>query len=612
MRRRHGARGERGIPWQTGRVRRILGRAARLLAKVLTGWPEKRRHCFRGLRALERGQRFPCGKAPFLKPVDGGPLPSLEGRGAPGGKRGHRLEDTNEFSAGLEPLARAEPNGRTLDEVESLRRVGVIDIGSNSVRFVVFDGAARSPAYFYNEKVLCGLGRSLAETGRLDPDGRRRARAALQRFAILAKDMELTTLTVLGTAALREAADGPDFKEEIAAETGLEMKIISGEEEARLSAQGVLLGWPGAEGLVCDIGGASMELAEVGNNTVGRRASSGLAPFRLLAADPESSVLKRLIKDELERLTSLVGQDPPALYLVGGSWRAFARLDMERRSYPLTVLHEYELSAGAIEKTTRWMSSQDPKRLREITGIAPERMVLLPIAAQILRALVQAFRPRRIFISAYGLREGVLFEHMSEALRQADPLIEACRYLEQAQARLPGFGIRLFRFLLPLFRHVSPERLRLVKAACLLHDVNWRTHPDYRAEACFDTATRANLAGIDHRGRVFLGLALMNRYKTQGVKTLLPPVLKLLSEDDIRQAITLGRAMRFGAMLSIKNGDPPAELRYFPRKKILELILDADRAALFGEVAELRLNTLAKTLGVVPVVRLAARQKSAA
>ncbi len=174
-----------------------------------------------------------------------------------------------------------EPFGRPLFEDPSARalsRVGVVDVGSNSVRMVVFDGAARSPAYFYNEKIMCGLGKGLAETGHLNPEGRRRAIVALRRFALLARGMGIDPLTVVATAATREALDGPDFQAEVTRETGLRLHVIDGDEEARLSAQGVLLGWPDARGVVCDIGGNSMELARIGGGKVGKRVSTRWAP----------------------------------------------------------------------------------------------------------------------------------------------------------------------------------------------------------------------------------------------------------------------------------------------------------------------------------------------
>lgn len=520
------------------------------------------------------------------------------------------MADTPRAVTSLPPLRGLidEPRGDP-DAVRGLQRVGVIDVGSNSVRMVVFDGAARSPAYFFNEKILCGLGRDLVQTGRLHPEGRARALAAMRRFALLAEDMNLSSLTTVATAAVREATDGEEFRAEVETATGLGMSIIPGEEEARLSAQGVLLGWPGARGLVCDLGGASMELAEVGDNTVGRMVTSPLGPFQLQQVKGGKAGLQRHIGAVLKRLREQVGAGHDALYLVGGSWRALARLDMERRGYPLTVLHEYEMTPKSIRKTIDWLDGQDLKKLRDRTGISPERIILVPLATVVLRQILTIFKPKQIFTSSYGIREGILFEQMTESLRARDPLIEACRHLEQANARVPGFGKRLFEFLMPLYRNASPERLRLIKAACLLHDVNWRAHPDYRSESCFDTATRANLGGLDHRGRVYLGLALMNRYKSAGSDSRLTPVLKLLDEEEIRHAIMLGRAMRFGAMFSLGGPDGAGELKFYPRKKLLELILQPERRDLFGEVAEARFQALAKTLGVTTNLRVA-RQSS--
>jgi len=533
-------------------------------------------------------------------------------RDVPARASGDQLDVIDDIKTGTatgadpaEPAPAIAENG-----VRALDRVGVIDIGSNSVRMVVFDGAARSPAYFFNEKILCGLGRGMAETGRLSPQGRERALAALKRFALLADEMQLTSLSTVATAAVREADDGAEFIDQAVAATGLSIDIIPGEEEARLSAQGVLLGWPGARGLVCDIGGASMELAEVGDNRVGRRVSSALGPFRLSQIGGGKKGLVKHISATLNALRDAVGGDHKSLYLVGGSWRALARLDMERRGYPLTVLHEYEMTPKSIRKTIDWIATQDLKKLRDRTGISPERIVLVPLATVVLRQMLHVFRPKAIYISSYGIREGILFERMSDDLRAADPLIEASRHLEAANARVPGFGRRLYQFLMPLYRSAPPERLRLILAACLLHDVNWRAHPDYRSESCFDTATRANLGGLDHRGRVYLGLALMNRYKTAGADNRLTPLLKLLSEEEIRHAIMLGRALRFGAMFSVGGPELAGELRYFPKKMQLELILQPERQALYGEVAQSRLAALAKTLGVETRVRLARAQSS--
>jgi exopolyphosphatase/guanosine-5'-triphosphate,3'-diphosphate pyrophosphatase len=467
---------------------------------------------------------------------------------------------------------------------------------------VVFDGAARSPAYFYNEKILCGLGKGLAETGRLNPTGRVRALAALKRFALLAQGMAVNTMTVVATAASREAIDGPDFQAEVLAETGLKLWVIDGDEEARLSAQGVLLGWPDARGIVCDIGGNSMELARIGDGVVGARLSTPLGPFRLQQLDGGQKKLAIHIARILKDAQDVMQSEGERIYLVGGSWRVIARLDMERRGYPLTVLHEYRMTPRNIEDTLDWIAASDQGVLRARTGTSAERMELLPLACEVLRQVVAVLKPCEVDISAYGIREGLLYEQMPPALRARDPLIEAARMAEMTQARSPGFGKKLFDFIAPLFTEASPERLRLVKAACLLHDTTWRTHPDYRAEACFDNATRANLGGLDHPGRVFLGLALLHRYKNSRSGSRMEPLFRLLSEEELQEAEVLGKAMRFGAMFAVADPQLAGALKPRLKKRELELELTPLGVGLFGEVAEARFNSLAQALKLMPVV----------
>ena len=486
----------------------------------------------------------------------------------------------------------------------ALSRVGVVDVGSNSVRMVVFDGAARSPAYFFNEKVMCALGAGLSETGHLNPQGRVRALAALRRFNAVGKAMGLPTLTVVATAAVRDARDGPDFRAEVLRETGLKIWVIKGEEEARLSAQGVLLGWPGSYGLVCDIGGSSMELAEIRDGRVGRRVTSELGPLKLRELDTprkRHDHIKAVMKD----LASHMGPQPDRLFLVGGSWRAIARVDMERRGYPLHVLHEYRMTKTQVSDTLEFLEGQDLDALRQKAGVSSTRMALVPFAAQVLSRLVKAFKPADIAISSYGIREGLLYEQMPQALRDRDPLIEACRFAEAKDARRPGFGRSLFRFVEPLFDPEDQAQRRLVKAACLLHDVSWRAHPDYRAEACFDYVTRANLGGLKHEERVFLAITLMHRYRSGAVNGSFAGLFDLITPEQRHQAELLGRAMRLGAMLWTPEDIPMGRLSWSAPAKRLTLILPQEAEALFSEVPQARLKNLGQVLGAEIEVEIA-------
>lgn len=499
------------------------------------------------------------------------------------------------------------PFGRPLfnDEAsQSLGRVGVVDVGSNSVRLVVFDGAARSPAYFYNEKIMCALGAGLSDTGRLNPEGRVRALSAIRRFAALAKGMGITPLTAVATAAVREASDGPDFRAEVERETGIKLWVIDGEEEARLSAQGVLLGWPGSYGMVCDIGGSSMELADLAEGRVGRRVTSPLGPLKLREIKGGQKAIKAHIRDVVADLHAKMEHETGMrLFLVGGSWRAIARVDMERRAYPLTVLHEYRMTARRIGQTAKYIAKADLQDLRSRCSISDSRMSLVPLAVLVLKELVRVFKPRDVAVSSYGIREGMLYEQMPRALRERDPLIEACRFAEAKDARLPGFGRLLYDFVKPLFPRANWQRLRIIKAACLLHDVSWRAHPDYRAEITFDNATRANLGGLKHAERVLLGLALMKRYSSKTPDGRFAPLFAMLDDAQMREADILGRAMRFGAMLWLDADRPPGTFKWSPKSGQLTLTLAADARPLYGEVAEARLAALAQAMGAAIEVK---------
>jgi exopolyphosphatase/guanosine-5'-triphosphate,3'-diphosphate pyrophosphatase len=491
------------------------------------------------------------------------------------------------------------------DAKARLKRIGVIDVGSNSVRLVVFDGVGRSPAYVYNEKVLAGLGQGLADTSRLSPEGWIRAMAALRRFAALGRRMGVSGMIAVATAAVREAVDGPAFCDAAERETGLQIHVASGGEEARLAAKGVLLAWPRAEGLVCDMGGASMELAHLDHGVIGDCATSPLGPLKLADLDGQEAVDKAIRKG-VKALRKSVPGPAPRLFLVGGSWRAIARIHMERLDYPLKVLHGYAPSAPELLETLAWIREQDQARLAAVSGgSSSQRLSLVPLASQVLAELVRRIEPGRITISAFGLREGLLFRQMPEAMRELDPLIEAARHMETHLARAPGFGDALFAWLGSLYEGRRADELRLIQAACLMHDINWRAHPDHRGELAFETVMRSNVAGVNHAERVFIGLALLNRYKGSvgddeigRYGAIIPPALA-------GEAAVLGRAMRLGAMIS---GAAVGVLEHAALRvegpRLLRLILRGEARDFAGEAVDRRLASLASKLNLEPEIAL--------
>lgn len=479
-------------------------------------------------------------------------------------------------------------------------RVGVIDVGSNSVRFVVFDGAIRSPSYFYNEKVMAGLGLDLAQTGRLHPEGKERALRAMVRFNKIAQRMDLTSLAAVATEAVRAASDGPEFCQTVMDEIGIELVPISGEQEAELSAQGVLLGWPQASGLVCDIGGASMELACLDAGDVTQARSSKLGPMAVLGRFDDPNKQLDYIRDELAKLVDGFDLQTDTLFLVGGSWRALAQIHMNRTDYPLRVIHDYVVEPSDIIDTLEHVAKQTPETLEDQVNARNSRIRLLPTAAKILIELLKNIKVSEIAFSSYGLREGLMYENMSDDVRSTDPLIAAARAIENSQARFPGFGDTLYQWILPLFADLDDTFQRLIHTACLLHDVHWRSHPDYRSEVCFDAATHANLGGIDHAGRVFLAWSLLHRYKAKYVSQNYRSIGDLLRPDQMALAESIGHAMRLGAMMS--SADPEHMGKLVLTAKAVNLELDTESKEVFGEVVMKRLQSVAASMDRIPAV----------
>ena len=475
--------------------------------------------------------------------------------------------------------------------------VGVIDVGSNSIRLVVFEDNARSPDYVFNEKTICRLGEGLAATGRLSVEGRERAMAALHRFKALAEAMGVTTLLGVGTAALRDAEDGPEFCDRIAQEVGVDVRVATGGEEAKLAAEGVLMGWPQVDGIVADMGGSSLEMAEVANGEVGWAVSTGAGHLRLSEA---SEGERRSALLSLAAAARRFGEGVRDLILVGGAWRALAKAHMSRINYPLNVLMGFEIDPADALALCDWIKTADNAELKKASGASTSRVTSLHAAADALSTLINIMRPQNLVISAFGLREGMIFERMPPELRRREPLIAAAERMEARSARSPGFGLELYDWLSPVFPDFSDDWLRLAKAACLLHDVNWRAHPDFRAVSCFATVTRSNLSGVGHKSRVFIGAALIHRYKSPDDAAEIKRALELISAEERRAAEAVGRGLRLGAMLAGSVKGMLTHMRLAIVGEELVLTLEPSVALLAGERVERRLAALANAMGLRP------------
>ncbi|MBI1261556.1 MAG: Ppx/GppA family phosphatase [Rhizobiales bacterium] len=481
-------------------------------------------------------------------------------------------------------------------------RFGIVDVGSNSVRLVVYGGAVRNPVLVFNEKVLCGLGRTLASTGKLDPKGIERALSAIQRFIALREQIGIGKLVVAATAAVRDAEDGPEFLARAEKICGFKIDLLSGEDEARISAQGVLSGTPDADGIVGDLGGGSLELVPVSGGTIlGKGSTLPIGPLRLMDTVGSSlASADATISAALESLEWLKEYKGRRLYAVGGVWRNLARIHMAQRKYPIHVLHQYVIPAKDASEIARVIEKLGPKTLAQIPDISERRIDTLPFGALVLDKLIDMMQAKEVVISSYGLREGILFDQLDKKEQAKDPLIEGSHDLAKRLARFPEHGEELTGWTKPLFAEdvlgETAEQQRLRHAACILADIGWYVHPDYRAHHALTQILLAPFSGVDHPGRLFLARVGYHRHEGRGEPEMIGNLTGILTAEENNRALILGLALRLAFTLCA------ATTGMLPRTKLeiseqnVTLLVPRRYEPLLGEVVSKRLSALARAL----------------
>jgi len=478
-------------------------------------------------------------------------------------------------------------------------RTAIIDIGSNSIRLVVYQGPPRVPATLFNEKVMAGLGKGLAQNGKLAPEAIALAIETLERFAALAREMEVTSLRTVATAAVRDAPNGPVLLD-AAARIGLPVELLTGEQEAIAAGMGVLSAIPDADGVVGDLGGGSLELVRVKKGEIRDRVSFPLGVLRVAALREKGrgAIDRRVAKLLDQAGWSGKGKGLP-LYLVGGSWRSLGRLDMTLKRYPLPIIQQYTLSPASITRLVRTVSHVGKGALKDVPGVSSQRAPMLNDAAALLASLLRHLKSERTIVSSFGLREGLLYEALDAETRRQDPLIVATREEGRRLGRFPEHGDLLDRWISPLFED-APAMARLRHAACLLADVGWHANPEFRAERGVEIALHGNWVAIDARGRAIVAQAL---WTSLGGGAGTPPGLdQLASPADLKRAVQWGLAMRLGQRLSGGVAGPLERSKLGEDGVALTLHLAGNDIALYGEAVQKRHAALSAMCSRNPVL----------
>jgi exopolyphosphatase/guanosine-5'-triphosphate,3'-diphosphate pyrophosphatase len=490
------------------------------------------------------------------------------------------------------------------------RPVAIIDIGSNSVRLVVYEGLTRAPTPIYNEKVLCGLGRHVATTGRLDEDAVAMALRALARFRVLCETMHVSEVFVVATAAARDASNGPAFLGAAEKACGREIELLPGATEARLSALGVISGFHDPDGVVGDMGGGSLELVDVRGGAVGEGVTMPLGGLTL--QDMSGGSLKkaqRIVRTTLERapeyLENLHGR---TFYAVGGTWRALARLHQAATNYPLHVMHGYLINPDEGLDFLRLVEEADTKTLKDIESVSEARRPLLAYGAILLEEIIRLGGPREIAISALGVREGLLFSKLDPEARRLDPLLSAAGDLNLLRSRSPRHGEELRdwtdAFIGSLGLPETENERRLRHAACLLADIGWRAHPDYRGEQSLNLIAFGAFVGLGHPDRAYLALSIFFRHEGLSPDKVGSRIKTLAGTRLMERARLLAALMRIAYPVSVAMEGILPQTALVARGGQVVLQLPRHMEALASERLNNRVRALGKLLNMEPVIEI--------
>ena len=485
--------------------------------------------------------------------------------------------------------------------------VAIVDIGSNSVRLVAYESHSRAPTPTFNEKALCGLGRGVATTGLLPEDAIAKALAALQRFRVLCDTMRVSDLRSIATAAVRDAANGPQFLSLAERAMGCEIELLSGQQEARFSALGVASSIHNADGVVGDLGGGSLELTEVKGCNAGYGLTlplGGLSLMDLSERSPKKAA--KIVRETLSDVRLLQGLQGRTFYAVGGTWRALARLHMRQRQYPMNVMHNYVIPSRDALEFARLVERIDADALLSIESISSARRPLLAYGAAVLEEIIRQANPKEIVISALGVREGLLYSQLPPETQMEDPLIVSAREFNRLRSRAPEHGEELFgwtsRLMASTHLEENEEDQRLRHAACLLSDISWRAHPDYRGAQAYDLVANAAFIGVDHPSRAFLALAAAYRHLSNE-DFVTPQSRSLVTARQLDRARIIGAAMRVAYNVSAAMPGVLTRAPMVCEKGRVVLTLPAELAPLSSERLQSRMRQFARIIGGDPEIR---------
>ena len=417
----------------------------------------------------------------------------------------------------------------------------------------------------------------------------------INRYVAICRNMEINKIIMFGTSALREASNSNVLVEVIRKKTNIGVDVISGEKEAFYAAQGILLGFPNAEGIICDLGGNSVEFANICKRVIAECNSTLLGPLAITKLENKIEDIDRYIRKQLlGAVNANTAKDKP-FFLIGGSWRAIAKIHMQRTQYPLKIIQGYKVKSKKIKKTLEFIQDSSFITKYDEINISADRLELLPLSARLLEIIIDELQIKTLTFSSFGVREGFLYHNLSEAEKKKDPLIEAAKFFEKKETRFPNMSKHTFKWISPLYENLPRKTKRVILAATKLHDIAWIAHPDYKMEMCLELVTRSNISGLSHKERVFLAMILLFRHKAKPEKVFNSKLFKIVSKKKRKIALVIGKGLKLAStFFGEKSLFDKIDFRLKAHE--VELCFQSKIDFVNGEVVERRIQELNKAL----------------
>jgi len=439
--------------------------------------------------------------------------------------------------------------------------VGLIDIGSNTVRLCIYKGNMRNPDVLYNKKFFCGLGEYRPGTKEITKESEKKCVNSIIFFNSILDEIKTNQNIAICTAAIRNASNRKQIVKQISKVFKGKVITLLGSEEAELAAKGVIAAIPNACGTMIDMGGGSIELASIDKNKLNKIKSF---PLGILNFEQKDKEVKNFIK-ELSTKHKLQKN----FYLIGGTFRSIARCFIYFNEMPLNEIHQLKINKTHFKSLQSKISTLNYEQLSKVPKISIDRVKHLHIALKVIDQIFSNTQCETLIYPRYGIREGYIYSKLPKKLQNQDPTEISLNLIAKNRCRFLLFNQRSFNWIEKKYlqfknKKLSDDRLRVLKLACQISDLGWEQGSKNRAQYALSSILNLPLIGIGYNEKILIGYLIYLRHckeilSKEDCDKKIEKIISYLSEEERSFGYEFGSIIHFlyswskGSSAALKN-----------------------------------------------------------